>query len=399
MELPGWVPEQVRSLLYKIFKGWILLTLPLRYSLSSELREAYGRVELLIRSPGGYEIDPKLHRSAASRAIAEYRLQKEARIPEIYRPGEMWGNILSSIHTFAAWRQDGNDAALSDALSRFYRTDLVMAHSGDMYIWDIEKGLIDLRLQVYMIVRRYRGFMKEHPLLDPAKVSTTDVGQNIYVGYLGRKLTFKTLRHAHYLSRMKELQLLGENGGTVGELGCGSGEMAILAKKLFPATRYVCFDLPETLLVSTYNVLASLPGLKVGVYSDFAGSGKITRTELEKFDIVMLPNWCIGWVEDGAFDLFINIASLSEMTPAIIGNYIGQIERVTRGSFYTINRNKPGVAQWGAQDVPISDYPFSPGTKVLFTRYDTASDIYHIRYGLEYICNYWEAVIRMKRKG
>jgi len=28
-------------------------------------------------------------------------------------------------------------------------------------------------------------------------------------------------------------------------------------------------------------------------------------------------------------------------------------------------------------------------------RYDAASDIYHIRYGLDYACNYWEAVIRM----
>lgn len=94
----------------------------------------------------------------------------------------MWGNILSSIHTFSAWKAKGDDAILSDALFRFYRTDLVMAHSGDLYIWDIEKGLIDLRLQVYMILRRYREFLSGHLLIDPAKVTRRMSGRTSMSG-------------------------------------------------------------------------------------------------------------------------------------------------------------------------------------------------------------------------
>ncbi|HTY52018.1 MAG TPA: putative sugar O-methyltransferase [Methanomicrobiales archaeon] len=392
-DLPGWVPGRIRSLIYRVEKWWIQLLLPARYALSSELREAHERLVTLIRSSDLPAADPAAHRSSASRAIAAFRLQREADVPEIYRPGEMWGNIIASISTFSTWRKTGDDSVLAASLSRFYRTDLVTAHSGDMYIWDLEKGNIDLMLQVYMIIRRYREFLPRHPRVDPSLVSTTDVGRNIYVLYRGRKLTFKTLRHACYLDRMQELGLIGKAGGLVGELGCGSGEMAILAKKMHPGTRYVCFDLPETLLVSTYNVLASLPGLSVGLVSDFPGTGRITRKELERFDIVMLPNWCIGRMEDGTFDLFVNIASLSEMPLPIIRNYIGEIERVTAGSFYTVNRNRPGVAQWGAEDVPISAFPFSANARITSMRYDTASDIYHIRYGLDYVCNYWEAVV------
>jgi hypothetical protein len=35
------------------------------------------------------------------------------------------------------------------------------------------------------------------------------------------------------------------------------------------------------------------------------------------------------------FDLFINISSLQEMTPAQIDNWFGQIDRLCKGWFYT----------------------------------------------------------------
>jgi len=370
----------------------------LRYTISSRFSRDFMRIyrESLhrVNHPEDYHIDMPLHTRCARIAVESFKLQKGDAIPDIYQPGKMWNQILQSVVTYTRWNKEKDDSILIDALSRFYRTDLIIGHSGDAYIWDIQKGELDFRLQVYMILQRYQEFTHGSLHFDPQKVTTTDVGQNISVPYGTQYLTFKIIRHAYYLNRMKEFSLIGEEGTIIGELGTGAGELAILAKKLFPTVRYLCFDLPETLMVAMYNVLMSLPDAKVGLYSDFRERCRITREDLLQYDLILLPNWCIEWVDDDALDVCVNIGSLSEMDPSIIANYIRQIERICRNAFYTVNRNIE-ITEFGERDVPVSEFPFSQNVTRVHGMYDRASDMFHMRYGMDYACNYWEYVFRI----
>lgn len=362
------------------------------YSISPEFRKSYDETVNLIKNPSLYVINADDHNRFSKKAVDNFKLQTASDIKQIYKPGVMWQNILDDVPTMAAWRAQKDDKILHDALYRFYCTDLIMAHSGDFYYWDLESPDFNFKRQAYMVIKRYKELISSGLNINPATISTTDIGQNMYVKYRDRKLTFKLLRHSYYLDRMIKNGLLNTNNPVIGELGCGAGELAITAKKCLPNVKYICFDLPQTLLVSSYNVLMTYPGLKIGVYEDFMNAGKITKDDLSKFDIIMLPNWCIEWLDEDLLDLFVNVGSLSEMDLPIIENYLNHIERLCKGHFYTVNRNVT-VSEWGAEDIPFDKFPLSNKTKIVSKQYDVASDNFHGRYGTGKI-NYWEMIVK-----
>jgi putative sugar O-methyltransferase len=360
------------------------------------MRTAYDTSLHLIDNPRTGSIDRSLHASAAKKAVDNYKIQENEEIPEIYRPGKIWGKILDNVKTYKTWNERHDDKIMYDALFGFYRSDLIFGHSGDAYIWEIKNGAIDFKKQVYMIVKRYREFVARNRSFDNELVATTDIGQNIYVDYSGKKITFKMTRFAYYIDRIISNNLLPKSDVMIGELGAGSGELTILTRKVIPGCRYVIFDLPETLMVSSYNLMMTYPDLKIGLYEDFRDKAHITKEDLACFDIVLLPNWCIRRVEDNTLDLFINIGSMCEMDLPIIENYIRNIERICKGYFYTINRNVRGVREFGVDDVALDEFPFSEKTQLVSATYDIASDIYHQRYGMDYQCNYWEYILKLR---
>ncbi|MDA2932775.1 putative sugar O-methyltransferase [Acidobacteria bacterium AH-259-D05] len=385
----------VHKWLYEI---WLNLCVKFSYLFFGHFKKAYRETLNLIDDPSLYNIDRALHERCASRALRNYKLHLSTKIEAIYQPGKMWTNILNAVSTFNKWQSLNDDRILFDALYAFYRTDLILAHSGDFYIWDFHKGTLDLRMQVYMLIKRYKEeFLRNKLQVNPNSISTTDVGQNIYVEYKNQKLTFKILRSAYYLDRMKTFNLINQTDVILGELGCGAGELAILTKKMLPDCTYVCFDLPQPLFVSSYNVLMTFPHLKIGLFDDIKNPEKITKEEIQKYDLLMLPNWCIECLERDSIDLFINIGSLSEMDLPIIENYLNMIEKSCRGYFYTVNRNI-AVPEWGANDIPLDNFPFSENTKLVYKNYDIASDIFHGRYGRDYKTNYWELILQYKKE-
>jgi hypothetical protein len=149
-------------------------------------------------------------------------------------------------------------------------------------------------------------------------------------------------------------------------------------------------------MVATYNILMTYPNLKIGVYQDFKDKKRISQQDIQEFDIILLPNWCIERFEDHTIDLFINIGSLSEMDPPIIENYLKHIERITSGFIYTVNRNIKGVTEFDSEDIPLEEFPFSEKARLIHSEYDKAADMYHQRYGMDYQCNYWEFLFKLE---
>lgn len=380
-----------------IKKATISVAYTFSYLTDKTLRDAYREYVRLIEEENDYlPDDNELHEEVAREVVDNYILARETEVADIYQPGVMWRNILNEVKVYSDWQRTSDNKVLTDALRKFYRTDLILAFAGDIYIWAYKSKKFNKKLQVYMIVKRFNELIRQRIHFDQRLISTTDIGKNIYVNYKGRKLSFKIMRDAHYLNRILELNLLPTENPVIGELGSGAGELAILAKKVLPDCTYVCFDLPTTLLVASYNVKMTFPDLKIGLYEDFKYLNKITKEDIERFDVVLLPNWCIEFVDEGTCDLFINIGSLSEMDYQIIENYVERIEKITHGYFYTINRNIK-VGEFGAEDIPLDEFPFSENTKVIHKGYDSASDLYHGHYGSGYRTNYWELVLKCRK--
>ena len=63
---------------------------------------------------------------------------------------------------------------------------------------------------------------------------------------------------------------------------------------------------------------------------------EFTETEQEKF-------------KDETFDLCINTTSLGEMTNEMQNYYVNQIERLSKGYFYSVNRAKKRIEKFNAQ--------------------------------------------------
>ena len=388
------VIKAIRSQLTQATKEWVFVSLSrVSFLFNSKLRQAYEKYNLLIYEENiTWAIDRRLHERFADQVVKNFILAQNENVYEIYKPGVMWANILKEVKTYAKWQQSNSNKVLTDALYEFYRTDLILCFAGDAYIGQYKMDKFDKKLQVYMIRKRYEDFINQELPFSKDLIYTTDTGKNIYIEWDNKKISFKVVRDAFYMKRLIDSELIKSQKPIIAELGAGAGELAIFAKKTFPRCSYVCFDLPTTLMVSSYNIKMTFPDLKIGLYEDFRNCQKITRKEIAQFDIVMLPNWCLELVEEDVFDVFINIGSLSEMDREMIKNYVQLIEKTAHGYFYTVNRNIC-VQEWGADDIPLREFPFSNRTKIISQRYDPASDIYHGHYGI-YKAHYWELILK-----
>lgn len=388
--------KAIKSRSTQTTKEWVFISLSqISFLFNGKLKQAYKKyIQSIYDENITWAINRAVHEKAADQVVKNFILAKNENVKEIYKPGVMWANILKEVKTYAKWQQTNDDKTLTDALYEFYRTDLIFAFAGDAYIWQYKIDTFDKKLQAYMIIKRYEDFINQKLPFSKDLIYTTDIGKNVYIEWDNKKISYKVIRDAYYMNRMIDSGLMNSPKPIIAELGAGAGELAIFSKKALPNCTYVCFDLPSTLMVSSYNIKMTFSDLKIGLYEDFRNIQKITRKEIERFDIVMLPNWCLEVVEQDLFDVFINIGSLSEMDREMVKNYIQLIEKTTRGYFYTVNRNI-SVKEFGAEDIPLCEFPFSNGTKIISQRYDPASDLFHGHYGI-YTANYSEFILKCR---
>ena len=389
--------KAIKSQLTQTTKEWVFISLSrINFLFNGKLRQACEKyIRLIYDENITWTVNRGLSEKIGDQVVKNFILAQNENVAEIYKPGVMWANILKEVKIYAKWQQTNDNKILIDALYEFYRTDIIFAFAGDAYIGHYTSDTFDKKLQTYMIIKRYENFVNQKLPFSKDLIYTTDTGKNVYIEWDNKKISFKVIRDAYYMNRMINFGLIKSPKPIIAELGSGAGELAIFSKKALPGCTYVCFDLPSTLLVASYNIKMTFPDLKIGLYEDFKNYQKITRKEIEQFDIVMLPNWCLELVEKDLFDVFINVGSLSEMDREIIKNYIQLIEKTTRGYFYTVNRNI-SVKEFGAEDIPLCEFPFSNRTKIISQRYDPASDLFHGRYGI-YKANHWELILKCRK--
>lgn len=139
------------------------------------------------------------------------------------------------------------------------------------------------------------------------------------------------------------------------EIGGGFGVLGEIVLSRDPEARYVNFDIPPLVTVSSYY-LKTLFGDRVMTYdADVATTG-----EIKVASSAVLPNWRIKDVR-GDFDVFVNAYSFQEMEPDVVEHYIDAVAEAGVEHVVSLNsRNgKPktherGDKHWGGVVEPVT---------------------------------------------
>lgn len=140
----------------------------------------------------------------------------------------------------------------------------------------------------------------------------------------------------------------------IGELGAGHGRLA----HMFAMTtncRYMIFDIAPALLVSQWYIQSLFPDEKIFVFRSFDNFEDVAQ-ELSECRFAFFASSQLEKFPDNYFNLFINVCSLMEMRVDSISYFFREIERVTRGHFYT----KQWLRQNNREDgivIEKKDYP------------------------------------------
>lgn len=118
------------------------------------------------------------------------------------------------------------------------------------------------------------------------------------------------------------------------ELGAGCGHQARTFLNLIPGLKYTIIDLPETLLFSFTHLSLCFPDKKILFVTSPSDIAKI-----DDHDIAFVPAVFAEMLSGRSYDLFVNTASMGEMTNSTIHRWMDLLQnRVKLKYLYTLNR-------------------------------------------------------------
>ena len=201
----------------------------------------------------------------------------------------------------------------------------------------------------------YTLFTDHHGLL--RKIAEPVTGNPLRITRRGRLLS-QDLAHS-----VRERNLILDASGLatdsdkpimIGELGAGHGRLAHLFA-MSTNCRYAIFDITPALLVSQWYIQSLFPNEKIFKFRHFDHFDEIAE-ELAQCRFAFFASSQLEKFPENYFGLFINVCSLMEMRVDTINYFFRQIDRVTRGFFYT----KQWLVQNNREDnvvIERDDYP------------------------------------------
>jgi len=131
----------------------------------------------------------------------------------------------------------------------------------------------------------------------------------------------------------KMLMLARKPNARIVELGGGYGGLPWAIRQAMPQAKYIDFDLPEVLAISSFYTLSAFPQASIGLFGEL----DINSDEVNNFDFIFMPNFEIERLSDNWADIGFNSWSLAEMEPGAIANYVGHLCRLTNRYFMHVN--------------------------------------------------------------
>lgn len=118
------------------------------------------------------------------------------------------------------------------------------------------------------------------------------------------------------------------------ELGGGYGQFAALSRGILKTKTHIDIDIPESLFMAYVATRAKYPEAKC-----LWITGPISQIELEKCDFIFCPTIHAEFFWGMSFDLFVNTASMGEMSNSTIRYWMDLIQnKINVRYFYGMNR-------------------------------------------------------------
>jgi hypothetical protein len=276
---------------------------------------------------------------------------EQENIDQPYRVGHMWQSILDRQFVDLVTPLRGNDALkLQALLENFHRERFSLTAGGgsDDYYAMKKNPLYKYQFvnSWYKYYNIYKEVAGDHPQL-----TYPLVGNSVGLHHDGQIIPLNAIRYHYYATEILSL-LRDVNNPVICEIGGGLGGQAYkILSNSDRAITYILLDIPEMLVISSYFLMAALPGKKFLLYGD----GPLDSGSLDQYDVILMPNFMLPQLGDETVDLFFNACSFSEMDSVTVEEYIRQIERICRKYFMHINHNAKFV--WHDEGKEIVNMP------------------------------------------
>ncbi len=161
-------------------------------------------------------------------------------------------------------------------------------------------------------------------------------------------------------ARMVTSCIESENS-VVAELGGGYGGLAYCLLNSPSVSTYVGFDLPEVLACCSYYLMKSFPDRRFCLYQE----EKSPFDEIDQYDAVLLPGFCLSGFESESFGVFVNRSSLSEMAPKTVSAFLDQIWKSSSYFWHLNHESRRNEFESGEVSLLNADYPVPPSRQLL----------------------------------
>lgn len=251
--------------------------------------------------------------------------------------------------------------------------------------WDIFSGRFDYRPSKDLSAEKYRTFnpfsawiYKVYLCLLNNFVESTDrlrlldqiseptFGNPYLVQYRGKTISqdlansvhefYSSTEGAGDLSKIKE----------VVELGAGYGRLAYVFLKALPRCNYTIVDIPAALFVSQEYLSHVFKGEKIFHFRPFTSFDQV-KEEFESCRIRFISANQIKLLPAKYADMFLNISSLHEMTLKQISNYLGEVDRLCHGVFYS-KQWRRSISTINGFVITEHEYPIPANWKQIYHR-------------------------------
>ena len=224
-------------------------------------------------------------------------------------------------------------------------------------------------LRIFVIYHKVAELVDDDIIIN---ISDTNVGNAKFIHYRNQLVNERILRQAYFLSQLKrQMNLKKEVSNIFCDIGSGYGLLPSILKKNYKNSKFIIVDLPELNILSYYHLKNLFPESKICLSYEIQDKKIINKELINQYDFIILEQDDLKKLDDKTIDCVINTASLGEMSNLDQDYYIGQIERITKKYFYSVNRHRSDNVLFsetaGYYDFKLSDncwiiklYKFSP---------------------------------------
>jgi hypothetical protein len=155
--------------------------------------------------------------------------------------------------------------------------------------------------------------------------------------------------YRHYCAR-RVTGLLASEAAAVAEIGGGFGGMAYYFLRDRPGMKYLDFDVPESIALTSYYLMKSFPQLKFSLYAE----KESPEQAIAQSDVVLLPLFEMQRTTAECVDLTFSSHAMSDVSSAALTDYLNQIARMTRRCFLHVGveRADEPTSGWIGQCAP-----------------------------------------------